>query len=96
MAGKILEKEGLDFSMLRPLIFETAHKVMLMSPENAQTGPARRGDDGILSMHKTLLRGEDRKLQNIYSLLSDSIREANVKNEPKAETEDKPQMLTLW
>ncbi|MBD9178019.1 MAG: DUF2520 domain-containing protein, partial [Odoribacter splanchnicus] len=32
----------------------------------------------------------------IYSLLSDSIREANVKNEPKAETEDKPQMLTLW
>ena len=95
MAGKILEKEGLDFSMLRPLIFETAHKVMLMSPENAQTGPARRGDDSILNMHKTLLRG-DRKLQNIYSLLSDSIREANVKNEPKAETEDKPQMLTLW
>ena len=56
---------------------------------------SRRGDDSILNMHKTLLRG-DRKLQNIYSLLSDSIREANVKNEPKAETEDKPQMLTLW
>ena len=95
MAGKILENEGLDFSLLRPLIFETAHKVMLMSPENAQTGPARRGDESILNMHKTLLRG-NRKLQNIYTLLSDSIRETNVKNEPKAETEEKPQMLTLW
>lgn len=95
MAGKILEDEGLDFSILRPLIFETAHKVMLMSPESAQTGPARRGDDSILNMHKTLLRG-NRKLQNVYTLLSDSIREASVKNEPKAEIEEKPQMLTLW
>lgn len=94
-AGKILEEEGLDFSLLRPLIFETAHKVMLMSPENAQTGPARRGDESILNMHKTLLRG-NRKLQNLYTLLTDSIREAHVKNEPKAETEEKPQMLTLW
>lgn len=42
IAGQILEQEGLDFSLLRPLIFETAHKVMLMTPENAQTGPARR------------------------------------------------------
>lgn len=95
MAGKILENEGLDFSMLRPLIFETAHKVMLMPPENAQTGPARRGDESILNMHKLLLKG-NRRMQNVYTLLSDSIREANVKNEPKAETEEKPQMLTLW
>lgn len=92
---KILEKEGLDFGMLRPLIFETAHKVMLMPPESAQTGPARRGDESILNMHKKLLR-TDRKLQNIYTLMSDSIREASVKSEPKVETEETPQMLTLW
>lgn len=95
MAGKILEKEGLDFSLLRPLIFETAHKVMLMSPESAQTGPARRGDEGILNMHRNLL-GTNKKLQRIYTLMSDSIREASVKAEPKVETEEKPQMLTLW
>lgn len=95
IAGKILEKEGLDFDMLRPLIFETAHKVMLMPPENAQTGPARRGDERILSMHKNLLK-TNKKLQNIYALMSDSIREANVKSEPGTETEEKPQMLTLW
>lgn len=95
IAGKMLEEEGLDFSMLRPLIFETAHKVMLMSPETAQTGPARRGDESILNVHKNLLRG-NKKWQNIYTLLSDSIRETTVRNEVKPEAENKPIMLTLW
>lgn len=96
LAGKIMEKEGLDFSLLRPLIFETAHKVMLMSPENAQTGPARRGDEGILNMHKALLK-DNRKLLNLYVSMSDSIRETALKAaEVKADPENKPLMLTLW
>ena len=94
--GNILEKEDLDFSMLRPLIFETAHKVMLMNPEHAQTGPARRGDESILGMHKAMLK-HDRKLLNLYTLLSDSIRETVQKGvEGKSETENKPLMLSLW
>lgn len=48
IAGNIVEKEGLDFSLLRPLIFETAHKVMLMSPAMAQTGPARRDRKSVV------------------------------------------------
>lgn len=96
IGGKILEKEGLDFTLLRPLIFETAHKVMLMTPENAQTGPARRGDEGILQMHKTLLK-DDRKLLNLYELMSASIRETTLKTvETKTEPDNKPFMLTLW
>lgn len=96
IAGTILEKEGLDFALLRPLIFETAHKVMLMSPENAQTGPARRGDENILAMHRKLLKG-DRKLLDFYTQMSESIREAEIKTtEIKTEPEDKPVMLTLW
>ena len=96
IAGKILEKEELDFSLLRPLIFETAHKVMLMNPADAQTGPARRGDESILNMHKAFLK-EDRKLLNLYSLMSDSIREVTLKiSEDKVAPEDKPLMLTLW
>lgn len=96
LSGKILEKEDLDFSLLRPLIFETAHKVMLMSPENAQTGPARRGDESILNMHKAMLK-DNRKLLNLYNQISDSIRESVVKAaEVKTETENKPLMLTLW
>lgn len=96
ISEKILEKEDLDFSLLRPLIFETAHKVMLMSPGNAQTGPARRGDESILNMHKALLK-DNRKLLNLYTLMSDSIRETTIKTtETKSEPEDKPLMLTLW
>lgn len=96
IAGKILEKEEMDFDLLRPLIFETAHKVMLLSPENAQTGPARRGDESVLSMHKALLRN-DRKLLNLYTVISEAIRDTNLKTiEEKTETENKPTMLTLW
>lgn len=95
MAGKMLEEEGLDFSLLRPLIFETAHKVMLLSPEEAQTGPARRGDESILSMHKSLLKNDKKRLM-LYTLLSDSIKETLVKNEPKPTGENQPMTLTLW
>lgn len=95
ISGKILEKEGLDFSLLRPLIFETAHKVMLISPENAQTGPARRGDENILNIHKVLLK-DDRGLSNLYTILSDAIRESVKETEIKEESENKPTMLTLW
>lgn len=95
IAGKMLEEEGLDFSLLRPLIFETAHKVMLLSPEEAQTGPARRNDESILGRHKALLKN-DRKLSALYSLLSDSIKETLVKNEPKSVAEDLQMTLTLW
>lgn len=75
IAGGMLAAEGLDFAMLRPLIFETAHKVMQMPPEAAQTGPARRGDEGILEMHRALLKN-DRKLLNLYVAMSESIRES--------------------
>lgn len=95
VAGKILEAEGLDFAMLRPLIFETAHKVMLMSPENAQTGPARRGDEGILSTHRALLKN-NKKWLNLYGAMSDSIKESTVKVETQTESDDKPLMLSLW
>lgn len=95
MAGNLLEEEGLGFDLLRPLIFETAHKVMLLTPYEAQTGPARRGDESILELHKKMLH-KDRKLQSLYTLLSDSIKKEYIKNEVKEEADDKPQMLSLW
>ena len=96
LADGILQREGLDFNLLRPLIFETAHKVLSFSPEQAQTGPAKRGDEGILSMHKALLKN-DSKLLNLYTILSDSIRQTEQKRlEIKAETGEKTLMPTLW
>lgn len=95
IAAKLLEKEELDFHLLRPLIFETAHKVMQMIPENAQTGPARRGDSSILNLHKNMLK-EDRNIQTLYALLSQSIQETYSRKEKKEETENNAPMWTLW
>lgn len=96
ISGQILEKEGLDFNLLRPLIFETAHKVLQMSPENAQTGPARRGDENVLNMHKTLLKN-DRRWLALYAMMTDLIREPAVKAaEQKVESDQKPVMPTFW
>ena len=95
MAGKLLEKEDLDFNLLRPLIFETAHKVMQMIPENAQTGPARRGDTSILNLHKSMLK-DNRDIQTLYVLLSQSIQQTYSKKEKKEETENNAPQWTLW
>ena len=74
MAQQIVEAEQVDFSLLYPLILETADKATKHDPKTMQTGPAMRGDQNILQMHGQLLGGVDRKdLQNIYVLLSEGI-----------------------
>src|SRR5690606_10316853 len=40
---EICVSQGLSFDLLKPLILETALKVQDIPPEQAQTGPARRG-----------------------------------------------------
>lgn len=70
---RLMEECGLPFAMLRPLIAETADKVMRMEPEEAQTGPARRGDESVMAAHRALLR-ERKEWLKIYALLSEGIR----------------------
>ena len=97
VAGKLLENKGLSFAMLRPLIFETAHKVMLLNPEEAQTGPAKRGDESIMNMHKSMLKG-DKDLLKIYTILSEGIKEMQNKEETGEQklSQDIIDMPTLW
>jgi pyrroline-5-carboxylate reductase len=74
LAEELLKKRQLSFDLLRPLIAETAEKVMKSTPSQAQTGPAKRGDTGILQRHLEMLE-KDTLLQAIYLLLSNSIEE---------------------
>ena len=74
MAAELLEKHGLPFEAMLPLIDEAARKVHRMSPTLAQTGPARRGDENVMNAHKAML---DDELAAIYSLLSDYIKRRN-------------------
>lgn len=69
---KFCKEAGVPFDVLRPLIEETAQKVQDMDPYDAQTGPAKRGDDIVIQKHLDTL--SDSSLQQIYQLLTDSIK----------------------
>ena len=73
IAGDFCAKNNVPFDVLLPLITETANKVVEMNPHDAQTGPARRGDDVIVNRHLDLLKNDSRLLQ-IYQILTDSIK----------------------
>ena len=55
IASDLLESNDIPFEVIRPLIMETAEKVMTMEPEKAQTGPAMRFDENIIEKHLELL-----------------------------------------
>lgn len=70
LANGILERNGLPFSVLTPLIEECVRKIEKVFPEKAQTGPAVRGDRSIIEKHIKLLEGEEKE---IYQILSEAI-----------------------
>jgi type IV pilus assembly protein PilC len=65
LAGVIL------ISVMLPLIDETARKVHELHPLDAQTGPAVRYDENVISMQQRLL--DDDEMRRVYELLSKSI-----------------------
>ncbi len=71
MAAELLKSTHIPFSALLPLIDETAAKIHTLAPRDAQTGPARRGDENVMNHHMQLLNEEQRE---IYRLLSDAIK----------------------
>ena len=74
MAKQIVDAEHVDFSLLFPLMLETANKATLNDPKHMQTGPAVRGDQNILAMHKQLLAASGQEeLQKLYALMSEGI-----------------------
>jgi predicted short-subunit dehydrogenase-like oxidoreductase (DUF2520 family) len=81
IAQQILKEKGLSFDLLRPLIKETVDKVLLNSPFEAQTGPAKRNDTLIINKHVELLNLHPR-WQDIYQLISQDI--VKMHHQPKA------------
>ena len=77
LAEKVLEEEGIDFSLYQPLIQETANKVRELSPRKAQTGPMVRYDKTIMEAQIALIN--DERTRQIYRLMADSIHEDSAK-----------------
>lgn len=71
IADDILRREtGTDISVLGPLLRETLRKALQVRPADAQTGPARRGDRGVIARHQQLLSPDE---ADLYGILSDHI-----------------------
>lgn len=51
LSQRIMTDAGLDFAMLEPLLRMTLERSTALSPENALTGPARRGDIQTIAKH---------------------------------------------
>jgi predicted short-subunit dehydrogenase-like oxidoreductase (DUF2520 family) len=73
---EILKDNDLDFSILKPLIEETAHKILTELPYKAQTGPALRGDETTMAAHQALLASNP-TFSELYKILSNSIKKTH-------------------
>jgi predicted short-subunit dehydrogenase-like oxidoreductase (DUF2520 family) len=74
IAAEILKSKDISFDVLKPLILETALKVQELAPEKAQTGPAIRFDENIISAHLQALNDFD-EYRQLYISVSKSIFE---------------------
>ena len=74
LAADVMERHGMTFDMLLPLIDETVEKVHEMHPLRAQPAPAIRYGENVLSRQRSLLDGDD-LAQTIYDTMSKSIHE---------------------
>lgn len=75
-AKEIADSQHIPFNYFWPLIEETAQKIQQLDPKLAQTGPAVRGDEHILKMHRELLKEES--LLNIFDALNSSIKKTHL------------------
>lgn len=76
MAEEFLEAEKTGhFELLKPLILQTAKKIKKISPAEAQTGPAVRGDKNVIDQHLKLLANY-KVHKEMYALFSKSIAQS--------------------
>ena len=72
IASEVLKSKEIPFELLKPLILETARKVQKLDPALAQTGPAVRFDENVISKHIKALQ-EFPEFQKLYEIVSESI-----------------------
>ncbi|MEH6765302.1 MAG: DUF2520 domain-containing protein [Aequorivita antarctica] len=73
IGSEILKDENLPFDLLKPLIAETASKIESLSPQEAQTGPAKRNDKKTIEKHLHLL--VDSPYLKLYELFTEELKQ---------------------
>ena len=74
LTDEFCRREGVDFSLLQPIIRETAERLNRFPPRDMQTGPAVRGDETTIESHLKLLSNY-KDIKELYSLFTDKIEE---------------------
>jgi predicted short-subunit dehydrogenase-like oxidoreductase (DUF2520 family) len=77
IGNEICQENQVPFEILKPLILETAQKVMTISPLEAQTGPATRNDLKTIEAHQLFLSTENQS--TIYKIITQSIQDHGKK-----------------
>ena len=72
LAADYCEQEKIDFSLLYPIIEDTATRIRSAHPATVQAGPAYRRDLQTLEKHEQLLR-QYPKLAELYEVISRNI-----------------------
>lgn len=72
LAAELLREHGVEWGAMQPLVEETVAKLRQLSPADAQTGPAARGDKNVMEAQSAMLTGTTKE---IYDLMSKSIAE---------------------
>jgi predicted short-subunit dehydrogenase-like oxidoreductase (DUF2520 family) len=72
LGNDICQENHVPFEILKPLILETAEKLLTLSPKEAQTGPAKRNDISTIEAHESFLSNENQF--TIYKILTQSIQ----------------------
>ena len=80
LAADMVERSGMTFDSLLPLIDETARKVHQLPPHKAQTGPAVRFDRNVIDAQSHLLDSTP-MAQQIYNIMSESIHKKSKDND---------------
>lgn len=76
LAEDVLSEKNIPLSVLFPLMQVTLKKAENLSPHDAQTGPARRGDKQTIQSHLAMLKPD---VAEIYKILSQSIMNRYIK-----------------
>jgi predicted short-subunit dehydrogenase-like oxidoreductase (DUF2520 family) len=73
LAQDYCKQQGLDFTLLQPMISEVTNRLQNKNAHDLQTGPAIRGDEETIQKHLQMLKDHPQVL-TVYKLFTKSIQ----------------------
>lgn len=71
---QLCKEKNISFDLFRPIIQQTFNRLATVTPYNAQTGAAKRGDEATIQKHLSLLQSHP-LWQQVYEKFSASIKD---------------------